>query len=196
MKKLFLLLTLSLCMLSCDKAKEEKTQEKKEPKKEIALNDDIQDTFFGVKFGASREEVIDAFQKQGLHLDKRFSTNDFLQFLPCGRYFSFGGMSWGCVNVFLSNGKFWAINFNETTENKETALEGYESVLANVASKYKVAELPIEDENLYKKSGGATKDGRYIVIACHKGESFSGEMRYYFGLEYGNPNLRGVSNEL
>ncbi len=190
------MLTLSLCMLSCDKVKEEKTQEKKEPKKEIALNNDIQDTFYGVKFGASREEVIDAFQKQGLHLDKRFSTNDFLQFLPYGRYFSFGGMSWGCVNVFLSNGKFWAINFNETTENKETALEGYESVLANVASKYNVAERPIEDENLYKKSGGRTKDGRYIVVACDKSESFDGRMRYYVTLEYGNEKFQGVSNEL
>ncbi|MEE0936742.1 MAG: hypothetical protein UIG52_01810 [Bacteroidales bacterium] len=182
MKKLFLFLTLSLCMLSCGK--------------EIAYNDTIQDTFYGVKFGASREELINAFQKQGLYLNKSVSTNDFLQFVPYGRYFSFGGMDWQFVNVGLSNGKFWNIGFYLTPENKETALERYEGVLEQVSSKYNVAERPIEDENLYKKSGGRTKDGRYIVVGCYKDESFDGEMRYYVTLEYGNEKFEGVSNEL
>ena len=196
MKKLFLLLTLSLCMLSCGKAKEEKTQEKKEPKKEIALNDDIQDTFYGVKFGASREEVINAFEKQGLYLNKSVSTNDFLQFGPHGKYFGFGGTSWQFVNVYLSNGKFYCIFFGYTPENKETALEEYEGVLEQVSSKYNVAECPIEDENLYKKSVGRTKDGRYITVDCFKSESIGGRMRYYVTLMYGNEKFEGVSNEL
>ena len=182
MKKLFLLLTLRLCMLSCGK--------------EIAYNDTIQDTFYGVKFGASREEVINAFQKQGLYLYKSVSTNEFLQFYPHGKYFGFGGMDWEFVNVRLSNGKFWNIGFSLTPENKESALEDYEGVLEQVASKYNVAERPIEDENLYKKSGGATKDGRYVVVYCHKSESIGGEMRYYVTLAYGNEKFQGVSNEL
>lgn len=182
MKKLFLLLTLSLCMLSCGK--------------EIAYNDTIQDTFYGVKFGASREEVIKAFEKQGFILNKIFSTNESLYFAPYGRYFSFGGMDWEFVRVELSNGKFCGIEFNFSPGNKESALEDYEGVLKQVSSKYNVAERPIEDENLYKKSGGATKDGRYIVVAYHKSESFSGEMRYYVTLKYGNEKFEGVSNEL
>lgn len=182
MKKLFLLLTLSLCMLSCGK--------------EIAYNDTIQDTFYGVKFGASREEVIKAFQKQGLYLDKSVSTNERLTFDPYGSYFGFGGMDWQFVNVYLSNGKFCVIAFSYTPENKETALEDYEGVLEQVSSKYKVAELPIEDENVYKKSGGRTKDGRYITVYCDKTESVDGEMRYYVTLEYGNEKFEGVSNEL
>ena len=182
MKKLFLLLTLSLCMLSCGK--------------EIAYNDTIQDTFYGVKFGASREEVINAFEKQGLYLYKSVSTNDFLQFVRYGRYFSFGGMDWEFVNVRLSNGKFCNIDFAFTPESKETALEDYEGVLKQVSSKYKVAERPIEDKNLYKKSGGRTKDGRYITVACFKSESIDGRMRYYVTLAYGNEKFQGVSNEL
>ncbi|MBQ1190847.1 MAG: hypothetical protein IIX43_01010 [Bacteroidales bacterium] len=196
MKKLFLLLTLSLCMLFCDKVKGEKTQEKKEPKKEVALNDDIQDTFFGVKFGASKEEVIKAFEKQGLHLDERVSTNEYLSFGTYEKYFSFGGMAWQFVNVGLSNGKFWFIRFNLTPENKETALELYEGVLEQVASKYNVAELPIENENVYKKSAGCTKDGKYVTIVSRKGESVGGEMRYYLTLSYKDEKIKGVSNEL
>lgn len=182
MKKLFLLLTLSLCVLSCGK--------------EIAYNDTIQDTFYGVKFGASREEVIEAFQKQGLYLEKSISTNESLDFTPYGKYFSFGGMSWEFVRVELSNGKFCGIEFSFSPGNKESALEDYEGVLKQVSSKYNVAERPIEDENLYKKSGGRTKDGRYIVVVCHKSESIDGRMRYYVTLTYGNEKFKGVSNEL
>ena len=182
MKKLFLLFTLSLCMLSCGK--------------EIAYNDTIQDTFYGVKFGASREEVIKAFPKQGLYLDKSVSTNEYLRFAPYGSYFSFGGMSWQYVDVRLSNGKFWNIRFNLTPENKESALERYEGVLEQVSSKYNVAERPIEDENVYKKSAGCTKDGKYVTIVSRKGESVGGEMRYYLTLSYKDEKIKGVSNEL
>ena len=139
---------------------------------------------------------LDSFEKQGLYLYKSVSTNDFLQFYPHGKYFSFGGMSWQFVNVGLSNGKFCAIAFSVSPENKESALEDYEEVLEQISSKYNVAERPIEDENLYKKSGGRTKDGRYITVYCYKDESFGGEMRYYVTLAYGNEKFQGVSNEL
>ena len=182
MKKLFLLLTLSLFMVSCGE--------------EIAYNDTVQDTFYGVKFGASKEEVIKAFEEQGFYLDKRLSTNDFLSFYPYGRYFSFGGMGWQFVNVHLSNDKFCAIDFSFTPESKETALEDYDGVLEQISSKYNIAERPIEDENIYKKSGGCTKDGKYIVVVCYKEESVNGVMRNYVTLEYGNEKFQEVSDEL
>jgi hypothetical protein len=68
--------------------------------------------------------------------------------------------------------------------------------LEQVSSKYKVAERPIEDENIYKNSLGATKDGRYITVVCYKEESVGGRMRYYVTLAYGNEKFMGVSNEL
>jgi hypothetical protein len=182
MKKLFLLLALSLFMVSCGE--------------KIAYNDTIQDTFFGVKFGASKEKVIKAFEEQGLYLDKRYSSNEFLNFEPYGKYFSFGGMNWEFVNVLLSNGKFSGIQFLCTPNSKETALEWYDGVLEEVSSKYNIAERPIEDENIYKKSGGCTKDGKYFVVCCFKEESVAGMIRNYVVLEYGDEKFQGVSNEL
>jgi hypothetical protein len=182
MKKLFLLLTLSLFMVSCGE--------------EIAYNDTVQDTFYGVKFGAGKEEVIKAFERQGFYLDKRLSTNDFLSFYPYGMYFSFGGMGWQFVNVHLSNGKFSCIQFLYTPNSKETALENYDGVLEQISSKYNIVKRPIEDKNDYKKHGGCTKDGKYVVVVCSKEESNNGMMRYYVILEYGNEKFQEISDEL
>ncbi len=196
MKKLFLLLTLSLFILSCDKAKEEKTQEKKDSEKEYVYSENIQDTFFGVKFGASREEVIKAFEKEGLYLNNSNSTKENLSFLPYGRNFSFGGYYWEYVNVNLSNGKFCGIIFGYTPEYKETALSQFESVFSALSSRYKMNEVPIEDTNTYKWYTAKSKDGKAMAVKCNKGESYRGEMRYYVYLVYGDSTLNKTNDEL
>ena len=43
-----------------------KGKQKTESEKEIVLNETIQDLFFGVKFGATKEEVIEGFAKYDL----------------------------------------------------------------------------------------------------------------------------------
>ena len=93
MKKLFLLLTLSLFTLSFVNAQEEKTQEKKDSEKEFVYSQNIQDTFFGVKFGASREEVIKAFEEERLYLENRYSNKDGLFFVSSRKSFSFSKLS-------------------------------------------------------------------------------------------------------
>ncbi len=217
MKKLFLLLTLSLFILSCDKAKEEKTQEKKNSEKEIVYSENIQDTFFGVKFGASREEVIKAFEKEGFKLDNQYSTNNRLCFetyessyIPiflrhsvdttykrlAGEYFSFGGMDWHFVNAYLSNGKFYAIQFGYSPESKETALSQFESVLSALSSKYKMNEEAIEDTNTYKNYRAESKDGKFVRVLCDKSESFAEIKRYYVELIYEDATLDKPSDEL
>ena len=46
-----------------------KGKQKTESKKEIVLNETIQDVFFGVPFGATKEEVIEGFAKYDLAPD-------------------------------------------------------------------------------------------------------------------------------
>ena len=196
MKKLFLLLTLSLFILSCDKAKEEKTQEKKDSEKEYVYSENIQDTFFGVKFGASREEVIKAFKKEGLYLNNHNSNKKNLSFQPYGRDFSFGGSYWEYVDVNLSNGKFYGIIFGYTPEYKETALSQFESVLSALYSKYKMNEEAFEDTNIYKWYTAKSKDGKAMAVQCSKKESSGGQMRYYVNLVYGDSTLDKPNDEL
>lgn len=196
MKKLFLLLTLSLFILSCDKSKEEKTQEKKGSKKEFVYSENIQDTFFGVKFGASKEEVIKAFKKEGLYLDNRYSNKDLLWFAPYRGDISFGGFNWDYVYAYLSNGKFYFIKFQYTPEYKETALSQFKSVFSALSSRYKMNENPITDTNTYKLYTAVSKDGKAMDVQCHKGESDGGQMRYYVDLRYIDWTLNKPNDEL
>ena len=196
MKKLFLLLTLSLFILSCNKAKEEKTQGKKDSEKEIVYSENIQDTFFGVKFGASKEEVIKAFEKEGLYLNKHISNKNRLYFRPYGGDIPFGGFYWDYVDASFSNGKFYYILFQYTPEHKETALSQFESVLSALSSRYKMNEVPIEDTNTYKKYKAGSKDRKGMIVQCFKAESVEGEMRYYVNLEYIDLTLDKSNDEL
>jgi hypothetical protein len=196
MKKLFLLLTLSLFTLSFVNAQEEKTQGKKDSEKEYVYSQNIQDTFFGVKFGASREEVIKAFEKEGLYLENRYSNKDGLFFVSSRKSFSFGGLNWGSVRVALSNGKFYAIQFAYSPENKETALNQFGNVFSALSSKYKMNEEPIKDANTYKDYYLMSEDGKYLSVSCKKDESNAGKMRYYVLLEYGDGTFYKPSDEL
>lgn len=189
MKKLFLLLTLSLFTLSFVNAQEEKEEE-------IVFSQNIQDTFFGVKFGASREEVIKAFEKEELYLNNRISNRDILLFERSVGYFRFGGFNWDYVYCVLSNGKFYAIRFQYTPEYKETALSQFELVLSALSEKYKMFEMPIEDTNTYKYYLALSEDGNVVAIKCNKEESSGGEMRYYVMLEYLDSTLNKSRDEL
>lgn len=189
MKKLFLLFTLSLFTLSFVNAQEEKEEE-------IVYSENIQDTFFGVKFGASREEVIKAFEKEGLYLDNRILDKDVLLFRRSGGDFLFGGFNWDYVYCVLSNGKFYFIQFQYTPEYKETALSRFESVLSALSEKYKMFENQIEDTNTYKYYLAVSEDDNAVAIKCNKEESNGGEMRYYVVLDYIDWTLNKSRDEL
>ena len=189
MKKLFLLLTLSLFILSCDK-------EKEGFKKEFVYSENIQDTFFGVRFGASREEVIKEFKKEGLYLDSRESNKDLLWFEPYRGDISFGGYNWDYVLAYFSNGKFYDIVFQYTPEYKETALSQFEPVLSALSSRYKMNEKQITDTNTYKWYTALSKDGMGMAVKCFKAESNGGQMRYYVNLEYIDLALYEPNDEL
>lgn len=196
MKKLFLLLTLSLFTLSFVNAQEEKTQGKKDSEKEYVYSQNIQDSFFGVKFGASKEEVIKAFEEEGLYLNKHISNKDAFWFEPYRGDISFGGYNWDYVCAHFSNGKFYFIQFQYTPEYKETALSRFEPVLSALSSKYKMNEKPITDTNTYKCYTAESKDRKGVAVKCVKGESSGGEMRYYVMLEYIDLTLDKSNDEL
>lgn len=173
MKKILLLGLFVALISSCGK-----TNDKKEE-----YSDNIQDTFYGVKFGASKEEVKAAFAKQG-YRNKSYESRDFMSFYEEDRI-SFGGFIWQYVNVSLSNGKFYGIQFYDGTEFKESALEKFEQILPALSKKYNMIEQPIEDENTYKHYMAKSKDeNRIVSLYCHRSESFGGKMLYYTVIQY------------
>ena len=195
-KYILFLVAAGLCLVSYGKDKETKQENKETKNKEIVYSDHIQDTFFGVKFGASKKEVIEAFGQHNLYPNGH-GTDSWLQFESRSKYFGFGGFDWEFVNVNFANDKFYGLDFVYTPENKVTALREFEIVFYALSKKYKMNEIPIQDTNTYRDYYAISKDGKVMVVSCKKVESIGGEMRYYVSLFYGDSKLKEeVSDEL
>lgn len=182
MKRLFLLLAFSLCTLSFVNAQEK-------IKLKIVYSENIQDTFFDVKFGASKKEVIKGFKNHGLDFSKKRSTDDILTFYPSEGNFSFCGISWKNLTASLSNDKFFSLGFTALYADEETALKDFELVLSELSSKYEMNELPIEDSNIYKSYLAFSEKENGVMISLEKGEGREGEVIYYISLDYEDKTL-------
>ena len=157
----------------------------------FVYSENIQNTFFGVKFGSSKEEVIKAFEKEGLYFVEEFSTRDELTFISSAilngeieAKVSFGGMFWNGVIANFSNGKFYKIDFQHNPEYKEMALKRLESVISTLSKRYKMKELSITTTDIYKWYSAESKDGKVVTVQCCKSERSGGEIMYYVNLEY------------
>ena len=169
---------------------------------EKVYNDKIQNVFFDVPLGASKEEVVEGFAKHGFY-ENSYSTDSRLSFekktskhaLP-SEFFSFGGMNWKFLNVYLSNNHFQSIEFTNPFKSKKSALEHYEDVLSPVSLKYNLYEKPSSDTSLYKRYCGETKDKQWIIVTCYSYESVTYDRWYGVSLVYGDDKYTNISDEL
>lgn len=182
MKRLFLLLAFCFFTFAFVNAQEQ-------TKLKIVYSENIQDTFFDVKFGASEKEIVKAFKKQGLYLSKKYSTDELLSFYPSEDEVSFLEIKWKNLKVSLSNGKFCSLGFNNTYTNEETALKDFETVFSSLSSTYEMNELPIEEENTLKSYLAFSSKGNAVMILLEKNKGREGEIHYYINLEYADSTL-------
>lgn len=177
--------------------------DKATPEREIVLNDKIQNTFFGVSFGATKDEVVSAFAEHDFYEDY-YSTDSRLSFekktsqhgLKEGR-FSFGGLNWKHLCVNLANNHFKSIEFTNAFRTKESALESFDYVLSVVSSKYQLYEEPMEDTSSYKRFVGRAKYGeQWVTVNCYSYESVGYQRWVGVTLAYGDNSIISVSDEL
>lgn len=173
------------------------------PERDIAYNDKIQNNFFGVPFGATKDEVVSGFAKHDLYEDN-YSTDSRLSFekkthrhgmkVEC---FSFGGLNWELLYVNLANNHFNSIEFTNAFKTKEAALKDFDDVLSAVSSKYQLYEDPLDDTSSYKRFVGRAKyDERWVVVHCYSYESVSYQRWVGVTLAYGDNSIVSVSDEL
>lgn len=104
----------------------------------IIYNDSIQDTFFGVKFGTDKSELIRKFVSNNLVYNKYLSDDTGLHFTARnGRNYNFGGLSWEMLTVGLSNNRFYYIQFMNAFKDKAAAINSYENLLSTISSNTK-----------------------------------------------------------
>lgn len=201
MKKLLVVFLAAICMVSCNsKSKTAVINGVKQATSDTAFNEKIQGVFFDTPFGARKDEVIKNFKAHNLFLNKQTSSDAVLHFFPIGsKFYTFGNMTWEMLDVYLSNGKFYAINFMNYSEDKASAIEEYDDILDAVSAKYDMMEREAEDTTIYRLSTGYTKPHprRTVTVACYRYESISktilqGVSLAYFDEQYNNE----VSDEL
>jgi len=166
--------------------------------KDTLYNDNIQGVFYGIKFGASKEEVIKNLEGHGFVLNRNESSDALLHFFPTqGSRFSFGNISWKMLDILFSNDKFYYIRFINTNQDKASALNQYNEVFHAVSAKYIMNDYVSRDTTLYKMSVGYTKMQRGVFVICRRYESTAGNIIYGTMLEYLDNNYyEEVSDEL
>lgn len=190
----------SFFMYGCGNSSNSENEANQEVKVDTVWNEKIQDEFFGVKFGASKQQVISALSKKGLTFNKQSSTNDFLHFLPSsGKYFSYGNLDWEHVDVNIQNDKFYRINFYTAHKDKQTAQNSYENLKSIVTQKYSFMDFQPADTTMYNASIALGKNKVSMGISCRRYESVGNEIFIANSLEYwdeSNQDENKVSSDL
>lgn len=175
-----------------DSCKSEKAKE--------AYNDSIQGTFFGVSFGADKDELVNKFAEKKLIPNIYISTEDFLSFQPIGgQRYTFGGLNWECLNVGLSDGRFYAILFYNTLKDKAEAIQGGQSLINSISAKYSLAKEEPKDSSTYLIYRGKSKkeSEREILVYVSRYEAVDKTIYYGTFLQYIDRKFEAsVSEEL
>ena len=175
-----------------DSCKSEQTKE--------AFNDSIQGTFFGVSFGADKDELVNKFAEKKLIPNMYICTEDFLTFQPIGgQRYTFGGLNWECLNVGLSDGKFYAILFYNTLKDKAEAIQEGQSLLNSISAKYNLAKEEPKDSSTYLIYRGKSKKESERDVAVYVSRYEAVDKTIYYGtfLQYMDRKFEAtVSEEL
>lgn len=164
-----------------------------------AFNDSIQGTFFGVPFGAEKQELVNKFAEKNL-IPNILSTEDFLAFQPIGgQRYTFGGLNWELLNVGLSDGKFYVILFYNTLKDKAEAIHQGQSLYNIISAKYNLAKEEPEDSTTYLIYRGKSKkeSKREVVVYVSRYEAVDKTIYYGTFLQYIDRKFEAaVSEEL
>lgn len=190
-----LIATVFICLLSCTN-KSGTTANHNEI--DTLWNNHIQNVFFDVSFGANKEEVISKFAKHGFLPIKLISNDHIIHFnYTEGKFFTFGGMNWEMIRVGFINGKFYIIDFMNSSEDKASALKNFEDVRNVVAKKYLLTDIEHNDTTVYKTSVGFGKDNRRVGMSCFRYETVNKQIKIGVDLGYSDDSIdNGVNEEL
>ncbi|MBO5844575.1 MAG: energy transducer TonB [Bacteroidales bacterium] len=157
-------------------------------------------SFFGVKFGASEQEVINAFKKHGLVIaeeEKKEGEATFL-FSPAKQkqYINYFNHDWDTVIVIFSDNKFKDIGFARYFNSKDLAINRTVSIVnSKPCSMYEMKYKTYDDgEDLIASASAFLEDFR-VYVDCY--QTLDEETkRYYVFLSYYSKTIQTIQDEL
>lgn len=163
-------------------------------------NEKIQDTFYGLKLGIpySIEDIVQTLENHGFYWNKEYSSDNQLCFGSHQRQiFSFGGLNWEMLYVARSNNIFTGIAFMNSSLDKITSLNNYNSVKKEVDAKYSPTEVLLKDTTTYARVCYFGKNDIGATISCFRYEAVSKKIMIGTTLSYWTQkNIKPANDEL
>lgn len=204
MKKYYVIaIIIAYALCACENSSNKQENSSKESRQEEVFNKSIQNVFFGVPFGATKEELLEGFKKKGFY-ENSYSTDSWLSFDkresgPHGlkyELFSFGDMTWEHLHASLANNRFYYIQFMNAHKTKEAALSDFTNVLNTVSTKYHMNEATPRDTTVYSVYTGRTNNNQEVQVFYYSYESVGHKRWIGVSLIYADYNYDIVSDEL
>lgn len=176
-------LLIGICLNSCNNKKSTLNKNKQD----IVWNDKIQDTFFGLTLGdtVDADFAVANMRSKGFYFQDDISTNTLLHFRNRdSKYFSFGGLSFEMLDIFIGNNMLCGICFMNSTDDKASALANYNNIKAALDAKYSPTTVAITDTTTYAKCQYRGKNETYATVACYRYQAVSKKIHIGTDLYY------------
>lgn len=196
MKNILFVFLCAACLCSCNSKGD--GYDAKGHKVDTIWNEKIQDTFFGVKFGADRQTVISKLEEQNFKLITSISTENRLNFYYRGsKYFTFSDMDWEILDLYVEGDKFYAISFMNYGDDKVSALSKYNNILEAVSNKYNMTDNTPADTTVYAVNEAFGKNSVNMGVYCYRDETVNKDIKIGVQLlYYKESNQREASPDL
>ncbi len=146
-----------------------------------AQTSDIQDTFFGVRFGTSQEAAGTILMRKGI-----VAISDYNQL---GLYeVTLGGYEWRHVIMKFNDYGFYEVYMQYNFNSRESALSMFNGLFLALTRRY--GSYSSSDFSSLNDKSYIFMDGeRMCALVFNYGESKGGDMFYYVMLDYCDMNL-------
>lgn len=143
-----------------------------------------QETFFGVKFGESEQEVINAFKKHGLVIAEE--DEGFFLFSPAKEkeFINYFNHDWDTMAAVFTNDKLSDIGFFRFFNSKDLAINRCASTISELSSMYEMEEYPTGEDMIV--SYRAYLEDISVSLECYPEKNDDGTIYYVVFLYYDN----------
>lgn len=150
----------------------------------FAQTSDIQDTFFGVRFGTSQEAAESILMRKDIYAVSDYNQLDFYNV-------HLGGYEWRHCSMLFNSFGFYSVSLEYNFNSRDGALSMFNGLFLALSKKYG-AFSSSDIDSFNDKNYMFMDDERMCVLSFM---SKGGDMFYYVMLGYQDMNLYGKTND-